>query len=51
MIIHQTHAMARLMYERGRSDRVIGLSPSLKFGDDLYYRRAYQSEMAKEKVS
>lgn len=39
---------ARIFYGRGRSDRVAGLPMSEAFKFDPYYRRAYQTEAAKE---
>jgi hypothetical protein len=48
VLINQVHAEGRLMYERGRSDRVMGLSPALKYRENLYYFQAYRTEMAKE---
>jgi len=50
-MIRQAHAEARLMYERGRSDRVMGLTPALKYRENLYYMRAYITEAQKEQAA
>jgi hypothetical protein len=43
-------ATAASMYEKGRSDRVRGLPPSMRYMDDMYYVRGYKSEQGKEVV-
>lgn len=40
--------LAARMYESGRSDRVRGLPPQLRYIDDMYYVRGYKSEQQKE---
>jgi len=47
-MVDEINAHASHWYQWGRSDRMAGLQMAVKGRENVYYRRAYESEQRKE---